>query len=542
MLKSFIEKRLCLSTGNIVLLLSVYFYFALNLSLNKQLIEIISDTGFGVNRTLFALTIPFCFIAIFNFLFSIFAWKWVTKPFFSFLLITSSVVSYVSFNYGLYVDYGIVESAFETHSSEALSYVSFYSTSWVIIFGVLPSIILCSVKINNDRFLKQKFASMLISLVVVASTLLPFYKDYSSVGRNNSILKKMIIPTQFIGSTFKYIKTSLSVKPVFKTIGDDAQIDTSLQVKPKLVVMIMGETARAQNYTALGYDRNTTPFTSKLDVTYMHDVASCGTATAVSLPCLFSRLDRESYDRTVANSQSNALDVLAKAGVDITWIDNDGGDKGVARRQKYIEINPKKHPSFCDGEVCVDSVMLPSLDTTITSSPPKKDKFIILHLIGSHGPTYFKRYPKGFERFSPSCNRADIENCSDEMIRNTYDNTIAFTDYVVASVIDRVKKETDYDTAVFYLSDHGESLGESGIYLHGLPYRFAPIYQKRVPMMFWMSPEYKKTMKVDTQCLRSVDKQRSISHDNVFDTLLGMFNVETKVYQNTKNLISGCSV
>jgi len=270
------------------------------------------------------------------------------------------------------------------------------------------------------------------------------------------------------------------------------------------------------------------------------DVASCGTATAVSVPCMFSQLTRSDFDRSRADNQDNALDIMQRAGVDLLWKENDGGDKGVAHNITKIEVDRSQKNELCNGSTCYDMALLNNLDTQISSM--KGNRVIAMHLIGSHGPTYFQRYPQDKAFFQPDCPRADIENCSVEQIVNTYDNTIRYTDFVLDQTIAKLKTlEDKYNTAMIYVSDHGESLGENGLFLHGMPYGLAPDFQKRVPMMLWMSPGFKQAKHINSDCLQQEAQQTAThSHDNVFHSLLGIMDIETNAYDGKLDIFKTC--
>lgn len=187
-----------------------------------------------------------------------------------------------------------------------------------------------------------------------------------------------------------------------------------------------------------------------------------------------------------------------------------------------------KDEKFCKNGSCFDEILLEGLDDKLKNL--KSDTLLVMHTMGSHGPTYFERYPDEFKKFLPSCNTADLQNCSQEEIINTYDNTILYTDYVLAQLIGILKKYPDYQTVMLYISDHGESLGENNIYLHGLPYAIAPDYQTKVPMFMWMSDTFAKYNGVDVGALKEKASKENFSHDNLFHTLLNLTDINTTVY------------
>ncbi|RJX70988.1 phosphoethanolamine--lipid A transferase [Vibrio sinensis] len=528
-------------------LLALYFALIVNIPIYKELYSIFNQLD-GV-KIGFVLSIPIFFLAALNFLFNLFSWPGISKPFFIILLFMSSVVSYAAYNYGTFFDYGMITNIVETDTSEASSYLSAYSLTWILLMGGLPALWVFFMRLSNQgswlKFTLMKLASMIVSVLIVIAIAALYYQDYASVGRNHSYLKKMIIPTEFVSSAVKYVnKNYLTTPEPYRTVGSDAkQSQQALQAaktKPTLLFVVVGETARTQNYQLNNYSRATNQYTIAQNVISFQDVSSCGTATAVSLPCMFSELTHNTYDHAHAMNQDNVLDILRHAGINIMWKDNDGGDKGVARNVLYKAVDRTQKNTLCDGSTCYDMSLLEGLDQDISNL--KGNRIIALHLMGSHGPTYYKRYPKNHAKFLPDCERADIENCSIEQIVNTYDNTILYTDYVLNQLINKLKAlETQYNTALIYVSDHGESLGENGLFLHGMPYSLAPDFQKKVPFILWMSPGFEKEKQIDTACLKQEAQQKGkFSHDNLFHSLLGIMDVKTTAYQPALDLFQTC--
>ncbi len=523
---------------------SVYFALVMNIPIYGKFYGIFSEME-SVNIG-FAISIPILLIAAFNIIFNLFSWQFLLKPIFISLILSSSMVSYTSFHYGVIFDQGMIENAFETHSSEALSYVNAASVQWFLLTGLLPSILIGWVKITYSKTIFHqvgyKILSMVAAILAIGVIYFFFYKDYASVGRNNSYLNRVIVPAH-IYSTAKFVnKNYLSEPVVFKHIGTDAKqapAPVAGNGKPTLTILIIGETARSQNYQLNGYGKETNPFTSKQNVISFQDVSSCGTATAQSLPCLFSNFNRDNYNRNQARSQDNLLDIMSYAGISTLWKENDGGSKGVSNRIEHIDIDPKADTPLCDGSTCYDEILLENLDSEIAAMTG--NKVIALHVIGSHGPTYYKRYPKEMEAFTPSCNRSDIENCTNEEIVNVYDNTIRYTDYVMSKTISKLESYSEeYNTALVYISDHGESLGENGMYLHGTPYKLAPEGQTQVPMIVWLSEGFKEDKSISQDCLEAKAKNETLSHDNYFHSMLGLMDVETSVYNPELDFFKTC--
>ncbi|WP_249185326.1 phosphoethanolamine transferase [Moritella sp. 5] len=531
--------RINISMTTFLLLYSFYFGFVLNIPISARLIDITEHS----NSWLFVYTAPVLLSCAFFIIFSLFAIPYFAKPFFIFVLVSSAIASYATLKYGVLFDYSMVENVIETNTSEMSSYINLSSISYLLFIGVIPAVLIALIRFNTQETLLKRILKRL--MLIISATLIIllilgfFYKDYASVGRNNAYLNKMIVPAHIFNSV-KYIKKEVfTEKFTYKAQGTDATPLLANNGKPTLMVLIVGETARSMNIGYNGYSRNTNPYTEDMGIISFKDVSSCGTSTAHSLPCMFSNLNRSNYDKNRANSQDDVLDVLKYAGVNVLWKDNDGGDKGVAKRLTKISIDASQYRDVCDNSVCYDEIMLKSFDDEVEEL--KGNKLIAMHIIGSHGPTYWKRYPQQKELFTPSCNQSDIENCSDDEIVNTYDNTLAYTDYVIAETIKKLQSyANDYNVALMYMSDHGESLGENGLYLHGTPYSFAPIEQTQVPLFMWIPQQYADAKGINKNCLIEKAQAGTFSHDNLFHTLLGFYGVESSVINQDLDITASC--
>ena len=522
----------------LVILLSVYYTVAFNFPILQKFYEL-SDYDFPLYLTSYILLIS-AFVIVFTLL----AWPYLFKIII--IPLTSALTFYASLKYSVVFDYTMIENIFETHTGEAFSYLNLTVILYFIGFGILPALLLLKVKIiYGNTVLKVLFLkciSLCIAIGVIVLIAVFYYKDYASIGRNNAYLNKMINPAH-VYNIAKYINRNYLTKPMpYLTLGEDAQLTTAINGKPTLMVFLVGETARTQNIAYNGYQRNTNPYTEKMGVISFKHVSSCGTATAVSLPCLFSNMNRKSYKKQRAVKQDDVLDILSHAGVRVLWVDNDGGDKRVAQNITKLVVDKDANTDLCDKNSCYDEVLLRQLPELITKEP-SQNKLFALHLIGSHGPTYHQRYPADKTLFKPACERNDIENCSDQEIVNVYDNTIAYTDYVIAETITLLKQyQEQYNVALFYLSDHGESLGEKGLYLHGTPYVIAPEEQTKVPWYIWASDEYFANQKINKACLQESADNDVVSHDNLFHTLLGFYGVKTKQKNEVLDITANCKL
>jgi lipid A ethanolaminephosphotransferase len=324
-------------------------------------------------------------------------------------------------------------------------------------------------------------------------------------------------------------------------IGEDAKQNPKMLAGPKktLTILVLGETSRADNFSLSGYGRDTNPLLAKDNVFYFPHTTSCGTATAVSVPCMFSNMPRAHYDEELASHQEGLLDVIQRAGINVLWKENDGGCKGACDRVPHEDVTSLDLPGMCIEGECHDEILFNKLDDYIKNL--KGNGVIVLHTIGSHGPTYYHRYPASFRKFTPTCDTNEIQTCSSEQLVNTYDNTILYIDYIVDKAITVLKQnDANFTTSLVYLSDHGESLGESGVYLHGMPYAIAPVQQKHVPMLIWLSEDYKKRFGINETCLKKEAANNNYSQDNLFSTLLGLTGTETKEYVASDDILASC--
>lgn len=303
--------------------------------------------------------------------------------------------------------------------------------------------------------------------------------------------------------------------------------------------MVVGETARADHFSLNGYPRQTNPCLEQRRLLNYTRTTSSGTSTSFSVPCMFSFLTRRHFTPQKGASQSNVLDVLHQAGVRVVWIDNNSSDKGVCARIGSINLQHSPDPAsphYAHGGY-YDEVLLEGLGSHLEGTDA--DVLIVLHTMGSHGPAYHRRYPPRFAKFRPFCGHDAPQHASIEEVVNAYDNTILYTDFVLDRMIAFLESiDGSCETFLYYVSDHGESLGENGVYLHGLPDVLAPAAQTHVPMLVWMSDRTAAVVAPDMALLQGrVDEPTS--HDNVAHTLLGLFDVKTDLYRRELDLLRG---
>ncbi|XQW86643.1 phosphoethanolamine transferase [Thalassotalea piscium] len=533
-------ESITLTTNQLVIGVCCYITLVMNIPFLYKATTII--TSVPHYNILFLLSLPLFLLSLTIILQSVFAFRWITKPLLIIMVIVSSLIFYATISYGIVFDYGMVQNTLETDTAEAFSYVNVYAITFFIIFGLLPSLFIYFVKLSYQPLLKELLSRVKLissSVVVIAVIASIFFSSYASVGRNNKELVSYITPYKMLDASYKYVRNHFFYPPLKFNVLDTAPTIVRGSQRQHVTVLVLGETARSQNFSLNGYTKDTNQYTEQQHVVSFTNMHSCGTATAVSVPCMFSRLSKHNYDKRIATSQQNVLDIIHLAGADVLWISNNNGScKGVCTRVKTEKVPTDKSNPLCDGQYCYDEALIAPL-TKKLNNLSNENTLIVLHMIGSHGPTYFKRYPKDKRVFTPDCQRSDIQHCTEEQLLNSYDNTIAYTDYVLSKVIvklDTLAQEKNIETSMLYISDHGESLGEKGVYLHGLPYAFAPDEQTHVPMIYWNDEEQTD---FNLSCLNSMATEQ-MTHDNVFDTLLSVMSVKTNVYHAESDSFIHC--
>lgn len=472
------------------------------------------------------------------------ATRHTVKPLLTVLLLASAALAYYSDRYGVYFDRAMLRNVLATDVHEAGELLGWPLALYMLGLGVLPSLLVWWPRLKRRplrRALALRLAWLVAAAALAAGSLLLVFADFASLMRNHKEVRYLITPgnvvAALVGNAWGGARRASGPR---QPVGADAKFNASWQQRsrPTLFVLVVGETARAQNFALNGYGRPTNPELARPGVINFPRVTACGTSTEVSLPCMFSPWGRGRYDEGRILRHESLLHVLARAGFQVQWRDNQSGCKGVCSGLPQQQLNGAAAPASCDGGQCADEVLLEGLEGAARDQ--RGNLFVVLHQLGSHGPAYYKRYPAAFKRFTPACESEDLRNCTREEIVNAYDNSLLYTDHVLGALIDLLERaQSTHDTAMLYVSDHGESLGESGLYLHGVPYPIAPDVQKRVPMVMWLSPAFRRNHGVDEACLRRRAAQQA-SHDNLFHSLLGVLDVQTAAYERDLDLFEAC--
>ena len=537
-------KTVSLSTFNLIL--AIWLALVLNIGFFQQVQQLTPYQG--IKATLFLAATAVVLVAYHSFLFQLINWRRTAKFFAILLVFVGGFSAYFVNTLGVVISPDQIQNTLQTDPGEVSDLLSLRLLFWALAFVLLPIVLITRVQIKPEKLSQtwiKKGLNSVAALLVMGGLLFVYYVDYASIFREHRDLKGMISPQNVFASSWSYYhkKAPKQNLPLVR-YGEDAHVVAAVSQaqKPKLMVLVVGETARAESFSLNGYSKNTNPELSKQQVINFSKVSSCGTATAVSVPCMFSGMPREDYDEQLASHREGLLDIAQRAGYHVTWMDNNSGCKGACDRVEKYVIPEQLKQKWCATGDCYDEILVDALKDYIGKIPAddKTPRLIVLHQMGSHGPAYYKRATAAYQHFKPTCETNAIQGCSSQALINTYDNSIVYTDHVLSQVIDTLKTTSNYQTGFWYLSDHGESTGESGMYLHGAPYSIAPSQQTHVPMLMWFSDRWKQQSAAQLQCITG-QKDQPLSQDNLFPSLLSLLDIKTRVIQPKFDLLQQCN-
>ena len=518
--------------------LAVYFAWVLNFPFILDAYRFIHQANGEIITLLLMLPVCLFLLSIFITLFSLLSIKYIEKAVYIGLTLITSILSYAYVYYHIaFDDYSPLIGVMEQTSLDEVYHLltpSFFI--WISLFGIIPCYFIAKLRFIHPPLWQDASLKLLgfclyplcflILVLPQLRTVQPMLRLSGLAGR----VPYQIVPTNFAENTFIHYKTKLTTNLTHKPNLDAKLNKKIVSAKPNLLVLVIGETARGMNFQLKGYEKKTNPYTVDQGVVSFKNVSSCGTATRVSVPCLFSSLPRTSFIDFVAAHQDNLLDILTRVGMSSIWVENNdtGGCQGVCNRIESVKFEE------------YDEVVIGQLIQQMKKKQGK-DNVIVLHLNGSHGPNYHVKYPKEFARFLPDCKKDELRLCTQEELLNAYNNTILYTDYVLSQLINVLKKEeNNWSSLLLYTSDHGESIGEHGLYGHCAPYAIAPLEQTHVPLIFWVSDTFTAEKNISLACLKNKAQAGQFSHDNIFHSVLGVRDVSTSLYQPTLDIFKSC--
>ena len=546
--------RLSISSEQLVLVASVFWALALNRPFFAAALR--AQAPDALANAVFVGALALMLMALQALLLGLVGTRHTIKPLLALLTLVGALAMHYMQAYGVVIDPSMVRNTLHTDPAETRELLTWSLALDLLLYAALPIVLLFFTRLEVRPWGQRVRARALLlagAAGVLVLALAWQFQPLAAMSRNHKEMRYLVTPLNTLWSLGNVLAAEArgAAQPR-QAIGLDAAPGPGWagRDKPRLVIFVVGETARTANWGLSGYARQTTPQLAQLaqlaqvapsaqpPVINFNDVTACGTSTEVSLPCMFAPVGRRNYDEATIRGSETLLHVLARAGVALQWRDNQSGCKGVCDGLPSEQVTPALAPGLCQGNRCWDEGLLIGLDERLQSA--RGTQLLVLHMLGNHGPSYFRRYPPAFEHFTPVCRNDELGRCSKEEIVNAYDNAILYTDHVLALLIATLDKHApNVDSALLFVSDHGESLGEKGLYLHGVPFAIAPSEQTQVPMAMWWSVGFGQAAAIDRACMQRRAAQPA-AHDHLFHTLLGLLDVKTALYEAPFDLSAGC--
>lgn len=424
--------------------------------------------------------------------------------------IISAIAVYFINTYGVLIDKSMIGNILNTNFAESSSFLSVKLILYLIVFGVLPSIYIVKVKIISETWKRFAITSSL-TLLFILTLVFANASNWLWIDKNAKVIGALPMPWSYVANTYLFYKDKFKSNEKEILLPDATIKDNQKSV----VVLVIGESARSENFSLYGYKKNTNPLLSKIPNVFHFDASSCATYTTAGVKCILENTNSDKLYEILPN-------YLYRNNVDVIWRTTNWGEPPVHIKDYQ---NRDALMQKCKGDGCnYDEVLLTGLKEQILAC--KKNKIlIILHTSTSHGPTYSKKYPPQFEVFKPVCNRVELGSCSQTELINAYDNTIVYTDYILSKIIGDLKQLQEYKSAMLFVSDHGESLGEKNLYMHGVPISIAPKEQYEIPFIVWTSDGSKQ-----------VKPNKMLSQNHVFHSVLNFLSIQSPIYQEEMNI------
>ncbi len=489
-------------------ILSIFTLLAFHLPFFHYVVDNVEGgfNSFFIVASLIILMLALNFFAYYLFLF---LGRIVGKCILAFTFIADSVSLYFINTYDTFLTHKMMGNVFNTRYSEASGFFS-WSLIWYVLFlGVIPCVYIFMQRVDYGKW-RRFFGNTGLSLGLAILIALANISNWTWIDRNATKLGSIILPWSYTVNSIRWWNAQRERNR--KEIPlPDAKI-----AKPgkDVVILMIGESARRGNFSLYGYDRPTNPLLENDSVTALM-AESAATYTTAGVKAILDYKPTGKLYEILPN-------YLYRNGVDVTWRTSNWGQSPL-HIKKYAEVKDLKK-IYPDADSHYDGILLEGLRDSIANSTAEKI-LIVLHTSTSHGPTYYLKYPAEFEKFKPVCTTVEMSKADPQEVMNAYDNTILYTDWLIHNAIEAIRATPDRRGAVIYVSDHGESLGEGGLYMHGVPMSVAPKVQTEIPFIVWTNDS-----------TVSIDPSREASQYNVFHSVLGFLGIESPVYDSSLDL------
>lgn len=472
---------------------------------------VLKNTEGGLNGTLIFAGLAVLMLALdfFFYYLILYAGRFVGKCILAFTFIADAITLYFINSYEVLITDKMMGNVFNTQFSEASGFFSLSAVMYVVFLGILPCVYIFAQKVEYGSF-KRFMANIGAGLGIVLAVALGHMKNWPWIDRNSTELGSLLMPWSYTVNTFRYYSAEKKRNAKEILLPDAAIVKGGRDV----CVLIIGESARRDHFSLYGYERQTNPFTAKDSVTALIADAAA-TYTTAGVKAILSHEPSSKLYEILPN-------YMNRAGVDVTWRTSNWGEPPV-HIEKYLKVKDLK-ARYPEADDRYDGILLEGLKEDILASDKAKT-LVVIHTNTSHGPTYFKKYPSEFEEFTPVCTTVEMSKADTQELMNAYDNSIIYTDWLIHSVIETLKEIPDVRSCMMYVSDHGESLGENNLYMHGVPMSMAPAEQVEIPFIVWDSDE--------NTSIKTLEK---VGQYHVFHSIMNFLGIESPIYDEEKNI------
>ena len=433
--------------------------------------------------------------------------RFVGKCLVAFTLVGDAVMLYFVNEYQVLVTDEMMGNVFRTQYSEASGFFSWDGILYVLLLGFLPCIYVFARKVDYGSW-KRCLGSVGITLAAIAVAVFGNMKNWPWVDRNSTELGSLIAPWSYIVNTFRYYDAQKRASVQEILLPDVTAVTGSRDV----CVLMIGESARRDHFSLYGYGKETNPYTSKDSVTALV-AESSATYTAAGVRAILEPVETRELHEILPN-------YLLRSGADVIWRTSNWGEPPVHTEKYYRMQDLREMYPEQDGRY--DGILLAGLKEEIEASESDK-LFVVIHSYTNHGPAYNTNYPPEFEVFTPVSNTVEMAKVSPEELNNAYDNSIVYQDYLIHRVIETVRSIPGRRSCVLYVSDHGESLGENNLYMHGVPLAMAPREQLEIPFLVWTSDPSLQVKPLE-----------KVGQHHVFHSVLRFFGMESPAFNEEK--------
>ena len=440
-----------------------------------------------------------------------------------FAIINATAVYFI-ITYSAIINATTIENVFNTRYSEASGFFSWSLWMFIAVFGVLPALycLMQPVVIGKAKKLGIYCGSSLAIILLVASLNI---SQTLWISQHDTELGGLLQPWSYVVNTCRVISSYQDEQ------AEEIKLpDGTITVHEKaVVVLVIGESARKANFQLYGYQRDTNPLLSKQEGLKVYQATACATYTTAGTKAILDPKDSGDLYELLPN-------YAFRTGVDVSWRTSNWGEppKHIDEYLTDTDLSDLYQGKSND----YDDILYYGLRERIESS--KKDKvLIILHTSTSHGPKYADKYPKQFEVYKPVAKNIEEGEKNIGMLINAYDNTIRYTDFLLNSLINTLREMKDWHSAMIFISDHGESLGENKMFMHGLPMKLAPKVQYEIPFLVWTSDgfrTYKQTS--SSQDAPEGELPAVLEQHYVFHSVLNLLSIQSPAYNKDYDIFA----